>query len=116
MFDRGFCHQQDVKIAVNINCSTNVTDSLFVSVVKQRPSTDEQNYNLQCRKISNELQCFGVDMKGISNAIKNTLDIKFTFNNTAYAGHYLQITVFCNDSKKVQDILLKPCGKLVKRF
>lgn len=114
VFDRGFCHQQDVKIAVNINCSANVTDSLFVSVVKNRSSTD-QNYNLQCHKISNELQCPGGDMKGISNAINNTLDIKFTFNNTVYAGRYLRITVFCYDRKE-KDILLKPCGKLVKRL
>lgn len=107
VIDRGFCHQQDVKIAVNINCSANMTDSLFVSVVKNRSSTD-QNYNLQCRKISNELQCPGGDMKGISNAINNTLDIKFTFNNTVYAGRYLRITVFCYDRKE-KDILLKPC-------
>lgn len=114
VIDRGFCHQQDVKIAVNINCSANMTDSLFVSVVKNRSSTD-QNYNLQCRKISNELQCPGGDMMGISNAINNTLDIKFTFNNTVYAGRYLRITVFCYDRKE-KDILLKPCGKLVKRL
>lgn len=109
VIDRGFCHQQDVKIAVNINCSASVNASLFVSVIKDRTLTD-QNYNLQCPyKISNELQCFDGDMKGIPNAINNTLDIKFTFNNTVYAGRYLRITVLCNDSKKVQDILLKPC-------
>lgn len=114
VIDRGFCHQQDVKIAVNINCSASVNASLFVSVIKDRTLTD-QNYNLQCPyKISHELQCFDGDMKGIPNAINNTLDIKFTFNNTVYAGRYLRITVLCNDSKKVQDILLKPCGRLLK--
>lgn len=111
MIDQGFCHQQDVKIAVNINCSANVDASLFVSVVKNRTSV-VQNYNLQCPvRIGNALQCSEDGMTGTPNAINNTLDITFKFNNTIYAGHYLRIDASCNASKEVKDILLKPCGK-----
>lgn len=111
VIDQGFCHQQDVKIAVNINCSANVDASLFVSVVKNRTSV-VQNYNLQCPvRIGNALQCSEDGMTGTPNAINNTLDITFKFNNTIYAGHYLRIDASCNASKEVKDILLKPCGK-----
>lgn len=111
MIDRGFCHQQDVKIAVNINCSANVNASLLVSVVKHLTST-VQNYNLECRaRTGNALQCFGDGMTGTPNAINKTFDIFFTFNYTIYAGHYLRINASCNDTKEVKEILLKPCGK-----
>lgn len=109
VIDRGFCHQQDVKIAVNINCSANVNASLLVSVVKHLTST-VQNYNLECRaRTGNALQCYGDGMTGTPNAINNTFDIFFTFNYTIYAGHYLRINASCNDTKEVKDILLKPC-------
>lgn len=109
VIDRGFCHQQDVKIAVNINCSANVNASLFVSVVKHLTST-VQNYNLQCgARTGNALQCYGDGMTGTPNAINNTFDIFFTFNYTIYAGHYLRIIASCNDTKEVKEILLKPC-------
>lgn len=111
VIDRGFCHQQDVKIAVNINCSANVNASLLVSVVKHLTST-VQNYNLECRaRTGNALQCFGDGMTGTPNAINKTFDIFFTFNYTIYAGHYLRINASCNDTKEVKEILLKPCGK-----
>lgn len=109
--DQGFCHQQDVKIAVNLNCSVKMNASLYVSSVPQRTST-VQNYNLQCPlRIGNALQCLGEAMKGTHNAINDTLDITFTFNNTMYAGHYLRIIGYCYDKKDVENILLKPCGK-----
>lgn len=108
VIDQGFCHQQDVKIAVNINCSANVDASLFVSVVKNRTSV-VQNYNLYCPAIGNALQCNEDGMTVTLNAINNTLDIKFKFNNTIHAGHYLRIDASCNASKEVKDILLKPC-------
>lgn len=109
--DRGFCHQQDVKIAVNLSCSANMNASLYVSIVQQRTSS-VQNYNLQCPlRIGNALQCHGGAMNGTHNAINNTLDITFTFNNTMYAGHYLRINGSCFDKKEVEHILLKPCGK-----
>lgn len=110
VIDQGFCHQQDVKIAVNINCSANVDASLFVSVVKNRTSV-VQNYNLYCPAIGNALQCNEDGMTVTLNAINNTLDITFKFNNTIHAGHYLRIDASCNASKEVKDILLKPCGK-----
>lgn len=116
VFDRGFCHQQDVKIAVNINCSANVNASLLVSVVKHLTST-VQNYNLECRaRTGNALQCYGDGMTGTPNAINNTFDIFFTFNYTIYAGHYLRINASCNDTKEVKEILLKPCGKYKVKF
>lgn len=108
VIDQGFCHQQDVKIAVNINCSANVDASLFVSVVKNRTSV-VQNYNLYCPAIGNALQCNEDGMTVTLNAINNTLDITFKFNNTIHAGHYLRIDASCNASKEVKDILLKPC-------
>lgn len=111
--DLGFCHQQDVKIAVNLNCSANMNASLYVSIVQQRTSS-VQNYNLQCPlRIGNALQCHGGAMNGTHNAIYDKLDITFTFNNTIYAGHYFRINVSCNDSKEVKEILLKPCGKYI---
>lgn len=83
--------------------------SLYVSSVPQRTST-VQNYNLQCPlRIGNALQCLGEAMKGTHNAINDTLDITFTFNNTMYAGHYLRIIGYCYDKKDVENILLKPC-------
>lgn len=108
----GFCHQQDVKIGVDINCDPYASASINV-IVHNRSSTNN-NYILQCpsRTSSNEWRCVsGGYVRWASDTVHKTLNFTFMFNHTIHAGHYLRIIGYCNRSKEVKDILLKTCGK-----
>lgn len=108
----GFCHQQDVKIAVDINCDPNASAS--INVIIHNRSSINHNYILQCtsRTSNNAWLCVSDGyVSWASDTVYKTLNFTFMFNHTIHAGHYLRISGYCNRSEEVKDILLKPCGK-----
>lgn len=114
VFDRGFCHLNDLEIHVQLSlgCKSHVCAIVDLSIVAS--VDDTYAYNLMtCLRFSDvKWNCHdnGI-MGGKYNASSNVLDIRFNFNYTKYAGRYLRIKLFCVGDQETTHVLLKACCK-----
>lgn len=106
--DQGFCHLQQVKIQVLLDCEWKNPYRVTIALGKNESDTSG-NYILQCFWIHEEpMVCSKEnDTTGAYNECNDILEIEFIFNYTKHLEHYLRITTYCNSSS----IALKPCRR-----
>lgn len=106
--DQGFCHLQQVKIQVLLDCEWKNPYIVTIALAKNESDTPG-NYILQCFWIHEEpMVCSNEnDTTGAYNECNDILEIEFIFNYTKHLEHYLRITTYCNSSS----IALKPCRR-----
>lgn len=104
--DQGFCHLQEVKIQVLLDCKLSYTSTVKIALATNESDTSG-NYILQCVWINGKSKnCSGVSGEtGNYNGSTDILEISFIFNDNKHAGLYLRITTDCNSSS----IALIPC-------
>lgn len=106
--DQGFCHLQNVKIQMLLDCKLNLTSTVTIALAENESDTSG-NYILQCFGIpGKQINCPRQDdATGAYSDCDDILQVEFIFNYTKHINHYLRIWTDCNSSS----IAMKPCRK-----
>lgn len=104
--DQGFCHLQNVKIQMLLDCKLNLTSTVTIALAENESDTSG-NYILQCFGIpGKQINCPRQDdATGAYSDCDDILQVEFIFNYTKHINHYLRIWTDCNSSS----IAMKPC-------
>lgn len=104
--DQGFCHLQNVKIQVLLDCNLSFNSTVTIALAENDSDTSG-NYILQCFGIrGKQIDCPQQDdVTGAYNECNDILEVDFIFNYTKHIKHYLRIWTDCNSSS----IALKSC-------
>lgn len=107
IIDQGFCHNENVKLELRVDCGSNFAASVFHS--------NDGNLILQCQHpVNKQWTCSVESVTGLYNASTDMFEIDFIYNQTIHGSEQYNISIFCNDTSQATQIRLKPCRKFYK--